>query len=181
MKANHLKAMQSLGLIAMALIVSCVPQPSAPPPAPVRPTVRPVPHPVQSPAPADWRDAPQTAGIWRWGVVNGRSTASFGPANGQPLASIACTQARDAVEIAVAGPADGSTPIVVTTADLRRTLSSDPARSPIGWLVAALVPRDPLLDSVAFSRGRFMLETTGSAPLFLPSWPEISRVIEDCR
>jgi len=34
---------------------------------------------------------------------------------------------------------------------------------------------------MAFSRGRFALETAGQETLYLPSWPEISRVVEDCR
>ena len=40
---------------------------------------------------------------------------------------------------------------------------------------------DPLLDAIAFSRGRVAF-SVGSAPaLVVPSWSELSRVIEDCR
>ena len=53
-------------------------------------------------------------------------------------------------------------------------------RSP-GMVTAELPARDPALDAIAFSRGRFALETAGLATLYLPSWPEISRVVEDCR
>jgi hypothetical protein len=60
-------------------------------------------------------------------------------------------------------------------------LMSDPARSPAGWLVVVLTARDPLLDAMAFSRGRFALEAAGLETLYLPAWPELSRVIEDCR
>jgi len=62
-----------------------------------------------------------------------------------------------------------------------RPLSSDPAASKPGWIALRLQPRDPLLDQIAFSRGRFTIEVAGQPPLYLPSWPEISRVIEDCR
>lgn len=62
-----------------------------------------------------------------------------------------------------------------------RPLSSDPAAGKPGWITARLGPRDPLLDQMAFSRGRFTLEVAGLPALYLPSWPEVSRVIEDCR
>ena len=42
-------------------------------------------------------------------------------------------------------------------------------------------PNDPLLDAIAFSRGRFVIEQTGQPPLVLPPHAEIGRVIEDCR
>ena len=48
-------------------------------------------------------------------------------------------------------------------------------------LAVDLPAHDSLLDAIAFSRGRFMIEVMGEAPLFLPAWPEISRVIDDCR
>lgn len=50
-----------------------------------------------------------------------------------------------------------------------------------GGVSASLAPRDPILDAIAYSRGRFMLELPGNPPLYLPSWPELTRVIEDCR
>jgi len=44
-----------------------------------------------------------------------------------------------------------------------------------------LAAYDPLLDALAFSRARFAVVAAGSPPLVLPAWPEIARVIEDCR
>lgn len=72
-------------------------------------------------------------------------------------------------------------PMQVSTTALTRPLMSDPARGTQGWVVTAVPVRDPLLDAMAFSRGRFALETAGLPTLYLPSWPELSRVIEDCR
>ncbi len=40
---------------------------------------------------------------------------------------------------------------------------------------------DPLLDAMALSKGRFAVETQGMPTLYLPSWAEVTRVIEDCR
>ena len=40
---------------------------------------------------------------------------------------------------------------------------------------------DPLLDAMAFSRGRFLVSGGSTAVLAVPSWPEAARAIEDCR
>jgi hypothetical protein len=34
---------------------------------------------------------------------------------------------------------------------------------------------------MAFSKGRFAIEAGSAPPLYLPSWPEVTRVVEDCR
>jgi hypothetical protein len=41
--------------------------------------------------------------------------------------------------------------------------------------------QDPLLDAMAFSKGRFAVESAGLATLYVPPYPEVTRVIEDCR
>ena len=43
-----------------------------------------------------------------------------------------------------------------------------------------LLANDPILDAIAFSRGRFIVLGVG-ATLAIPSWPEAARSIEDCR
>jgi hypothetical protein len=128
----------------------------------------------------DWRDAPQTPGDWRWSLAGGSSRATFGPA-GAPVAMLTCDQPSRTVLLARAGDAAGAVPMTVRTTFSLRPLTSDATASKPGWIAARLAPRDPLLDGMAFSRGRFTLEVAGFAPLYLPSWPEISRVIEDCR
>jgi len=40
---------------------------------------------------------------------------------------------------------------------------------------------DPLLDAMAFSRGRILISGGSEAILAVPSWPEAARAIEDCR
>jgi hypothetical protein len=40
---------------------------------------------------------------------------------------------------------------------------------------------DPLLDAMAFSRGRFVISGGSAVPLAVPSWPEAARAIENCR
>jgi hypothetical protein len=49
-------------------------------------------------------------------------------------------------------------------------------------LVAAeLAASDPHLDMMAYSRGKFVVQIKGTPDLVVPSWPEIARVVEDCR
>lgn len=40
---------------------------------------------------------------------------------------------------------------------------------------------NPLLDRIAFSRGRFVLAGAGLAMRAVPAWAEPARTIEDCR
>ena len=162
------------------LVNACaaVPKPQ-PVPVPVpRPAPVPVPRPV--PAPNDWRDAPQTPGDWYWRVSDGNSQASYGLPSA-PVAMLTCDAASRTVVIARIGNGTTAMPMTVRSTFGLRPLSSDPAASKPGWIAVRLTPRDPLLDQIAFSRGRFTIEVAGMAPLYLPSWPEISRVIEDCR
>jgi hypothetical protein len=58
-----------------------------------------------------------------------------------------------------------------------RTIGAAPAGR---FTAARLVADDPLLDAIAFSRGRFGVTIDGRERWF-PAWPEIARVIEDCR
>ncbi len=60
-----------------------------------------------------------------------------------------------------------------TTSTTRRLAAAD------GGI--ALAATDPLLDAMAFSRGRFTVEVPGTTALVLPSHAEVGRVIEDCR
>jgi hypothetical protein len=155
-------------LAPLILIAACVPraEPQAPPPAPPPPAPAPTPSPAPAPAPApaDWEDAPQTPGDWTY--ANG--TATFG-LPGQPRLTMTC--AGSAVRIAVPGAAAALLTI--------RTETATRAVQARGG-AAALPARDSLLDAMAFSKGRFAVEGGGQA-LYVPAWPEVSRVIEDCR
>ncbi|MDE2436416.1 MAG: hypothetical protein KGM49_09165 [Sphingomonadales bacterium] len=190
MKANHppVPAAFSLtGLAALALLSSCV-APKAPPPVlpaqaprPVQPSPAPIPIPQPTPRATDWRDAAQTPGTWIWSNADGSSTARFSQPGGGIVASLSCDRVNGQVLLARQGRATGAVPLQITTSTGTQALFSEPLRSTPGIIVAVLRSRDPLLDAIAFSRGRFAFEATGEATLYLPSWPEISRVIEDCR
>lgn len=100
-------------------------------------------------------------GEWRY--TNG--TARFG--GGEPaLLTIACQASERVVVLRVAEPAAALT--------LRATTSLKQVSATGG--IARLDPRDPILDALAFSRGRF-----GVGSRWYPAWPEFARVVEDCR
>jgi hypothetical protein len=62
-----------------------------------------------------------------------------------------------------------------------RALDAMPARSDPPTIAARIPTHDPLLDAMAFSKGRFAVEIGGLPTLYAPSWAEVTRVIEDCR
>ncbi len=164
-------------------LASCVPpapEPvSAPPPAPA-PTPTPIPPPAAQP-PASWMDAPLTAGDWQY-VSSGTATrAIFGEANGDARFIVACEPANRQVKLWRAGTNSGATSMHVTTTEADRTLPAGAVPNPTPYTVAALQPYDPVLDAMIFSRGRIAVQVPGLSTLYLPSWPEIARVVEDCR
>lgn len=69
-------------------------------------------------------------------------------------------------------------PLTVRTSSLARTVAVQPSGASVA---VALAARDPLLDAMAFSRGRFIVEQHGAPTLVVPAWAEVGRVVEDCR
>lgn len=187
MKANRRSAPWSVLALAMlaALTASCSER-IIPPPTPT-PGPRPAPTPAPPPGPPpsqqlppaqpsgiDWRQAPITPGNWTWGSEGGQSVARF--AGG--VLVVRCDRAGGAIVLQRAGTTAGPAPMTITATSGVRTFSATPRD---GALTVTLTPRDPIFDAMAFSRGRFAVEAPGLAPLYAPSWPEISRVAEDCR
>jgi len=161
---------------AAASLAGCAPRPAPPQPpapAPVGPAPAPAPPPP-APPPADWRDAPLSAGDWTWSGEGAASRAMFG-AGGAPAFALRCDSPGRVTLIR--NGAAGSTITVRTSSNERRLTAT--ARG--GDVVATLAASDPLLDQIAFSRGRILVETEGAPPLIVPAWPEPARVTEDCR
>lgn len=161
-----------------ALAVACVPRAAPPPPpAPVAPV--PMPTPTPSPTAADWQDWPTTPGNWRYERDARGSRALFGTVSADAVAVLRCDLAARAVYLSRAGEAAG--PFTIRTSSTTRVVPAQPTGGTPPYVAAALGSRDPLLDAIAFSRGRFTIEQPGAAPLVLRPWAEVSRVIEDCR
>ena len=124
----------------------------------------------------NWRDMPASPGGWHWQRTTAGSEASF--AGGQFI--MRCNAAQGTITLLRATAAvSGQVPMSISTSDAAtRALMAVPVP---GGVAVTLSAHDPLLDAMAFSRGRFAVETQGNAPLYVPSWTEVSRVIEDCR
>ena len=164
---------------ALAVLSACATQ-RKPPPAPIP---RPAPPlvVVAPPPPADWRDAAITPGSWSYGPTVAGTRAAFSPGTAEPLLALACQRGAGQLVLSRSGAAPGTVPLTVTTTTLVRSFSAAPDASGAQRLNVSLAARDPLLDAIAFSRGRFMVEAPGLPTLYLPAWPEVGRVIEDCR
>jgi len=91
-----------------------------------------------------------------------------------------CDPATRSVQIErseTGAPMTGTTLTIRTQTQTRAFTAIRQASS----LSVNLPSRDSLLDAMAFSRGRFAVEAPGIPALLIPSWTEVSRVIEDCR
>lgn len=123
-------------------------------------------------------DARQTPGDWRYIAGSGQTSAVFGT-RGETIFSLTCDRTARSVTLARAGAATSSIGMRIRTETAERVIDAAPRGN--GTVAATLPARDPLLDAMAFSKGRVAVEATGLAPLYLPSWIEVSRILEDCR
>jgi hypothetical protein len=166
-------------LLLPLLVAGCVAPPRAEPPPPPPPRPAPPPPRPAPPPPADWRDWPQTPGTWSYARDGRGSRAMFGTANADALVVLRCD--RDERRIFLSRAGDSRAPLAVRTSSTTRSVTVAPTGGSLPYVAAALAPNDPLLDAMAFSRGRFALDQAGTPPLALPAWAEVGRVIEDCR
>ena len=178
MKANRAPKLALFALCAglAALAASCSQQRAiVPAPTPTA-TPRPLPPPPP-PRAVGWRDLPITPGTWRWRMEGSRSVARFG----NDTLVLSCDREAGAITLIRPGAGEGQVPMTILTATVSRTLSAAAIAGPPPVIALTLPARDNLLDAMAFSRGRFAVETAGLPTLYVPSWTEVTRVIEDCR
>lgn len=107
---------------------------------------------------------PLESGQWSHFGTAGGSIATFGN-----HIELRCDRATATVTIS--RPNSGPAALTIATDSVTRTLP------PSGRLMAS----DPLLDAIAFSRGRFIVSGGMGPAIAVPSWPEAARSIEDCR
>lgn len=175
-----------LPLAAVAVLAACIP--AAPPePEPAPPPVIPDPQPSQAPEEVvtpvydDWMDAPQTPGDWTYRAVPEGSAAFFAQPPAEALFAFRCDRNARAVSLVRGGSATGPVQMTIRSETRDRTLTASPTGEQLPTIRAVVSSQDPLLDAIAFSKGRFAVEVDGMRTLYLPAWPEITRVIEDCR
>jgi len=177
--------MRRLALLAPLALAACVPPApeTTPTPAPSpAPSAAPTRAPVAPPPPAPqaftaWVDAPATPGDWHYRTAGADRVAEFrSPAGGQ-IFQMVCNPARN-LTLTVIARAPGANALTIRTEHGDRAVNASGGATSVSAVMAA---SDPLLDWIAFSKGRFAVEVAGGPQLFLPAYPEITRVIEDCR
>lgn len=158
-------------LFAAGLAISAAATAQAPrPTAPTAPAVQPA---------YDYGIANPVAGRWTYGPTTTGSVASFAGSDGRRQLALTCV--RSTRRISIARAAAGAAPFLMvwTSAQSRNVPAGfNPAT---GLLSADFSAGDKLLDSLAFSRGRIAIGPSNAPALVAPAWPDIIRVIEDCR
>lgn len=155
---------------------ACVPAPQpAPAPAPAPPPP-PAPAPAPPPFAGNWMDAPLTPGDWHYAG----GAATFAGPDGGVLLTLRCVGGAIMIDRAGIGNEIAPT-LILRSESASRSLSPATTGGAPGSTAASLTAQDSLLDAIAFSKGRFAVESVGLATLYVPSYPEITRVVEDCR
>jgi hypothetical protein len=111
------------------------------------------------------------------------SIAMFGVAGADASFTARCDMARRRVFLSRTGafPAGDSGRMTIRASTGLQTYPVANSSEAPPYIAAELAPTDPHLDAMAFSRGRFIVSVKGGNDLVIPAWPEIARVVEDCR
>jgi hypothetical protein len=122
-----------------------------------------------------YRAMPLAPGYWTMRLAAGSSEASYGEAGRPARLALRCDMAARRVRISRPDRPAGA--ITIVTSSLTKTLTAP----------AEVLAFEPLLDAIAFSRGRFVVLAPALVPgasrevLIIPAWPEAARIVEDCR
>ena len=128
---------------------------------------------------ADLTTTPTLAGEWTYAQAADGSEAVFKDANSSPQLWLRCTRATR--EVSIARPASGAASTIniwtsTTQQSLPATYNAQTGRVSFGKYAF-----DPVFDAMAFSRGRIGVAAGSDAPVVVPPWEEVARVVEDCR
>lgn len=135
---------------------------------------------VQETRYGNYLDAPQTPGDWRYARSGNSTQASFAFGSTSHF-SFACIPSSRQISLMRQYNGTGDRVIRIKTETAERTLTATPMSAQPNIIAANLSASDPFLDAMAITKGRIAVETNGMNTLYLPAWPELSRVIEDCR
>lgn len=164
--------------MSLALAGCSTVKPEAPPPAPAP---SPIPAPTVAEPTGNWADWPIAPGTWAYRQDDRGSLALFGPANKDATFIIRCDRQRKTLFLSRAGMVgNGAKMTLRASTGLQSYTASNNGDVP-PYAAIMVQPGDKMMDNIAFSRGRFAVETTGLPSIAIPSWPEFTRVVEDCR
>jgi hypothetical protein len=156
---------------------------AAPPPMEIRspkPNPNPAPKPSSVQPEGHWTDWPITPGNWVYRQDDRGSIGYFGETGKNALVTLRCEKLRGRVYLSRAGTLLGPE-IMVRTSSASKAVPSAAAGGTPPYVAAELSPLDPILDAMAYSRGRISIEASGQQMIAIPAWAEIGRIIEDCR
>ena len=136
---------------------------------------------VEAPTYDSWVDVPQTPGDWYYQPTPTGGAARFGLPQSEARFSMVCDRTTRTIALIRSGSSPVAVQMRIRTELGDRVLGAVPSGGPLPTLTASLTAHDPFLEAIAFSKGRFAVEVQGIDTLYLPAWPEVSRVIEDCR
>ena len=127
---------------------------------------------------ADQSTATPLPGNWTYATTEDGSQTVFTDANNQPQLSLRCL--RSIRRVVVSKPATAAAPTLTvwsSTATKSFPATYDAATARVS---AQIANWDPILDALAYSRGRIAI-ATNAQQLVVPSCADISRIVEDCR
>jgi hypothetical protein len=128
---------------------------------------------------ADLTTTPTLPGEWTYGQSADGSEAVYKDANATPQLWLLCT--RVTREVSVARPAAAAASVInIWTSTTSQSLPAT-YNAATGRVSISKYAFEPLFDAMAFSRGRIGVSVGTDAPVVVPSWEEVARVIEDCR
>ena len=130
-------------------------------------------------AQADFSYSGVSPGSWAYRTVAGGSEAAFVDGSGTTRMTIACGNTTRLVTLSRISAAPAAS-LAIWTSSASRNLTAR-FDQPSGRVISQLSASDSLLDAMVFSRGRVAVSMPGAPALVLPSTPEISHVVEDCR
>ena len=174
MQIRHLTLVSMLALSAYV----------SPPPPPAPKTVSGPPR-AAAMAPAlaltgDVNDWPLTPGDWTYSRDSRGSVGQFGASGRRAMLSLRCDMQTRRVTLLREASAPAQH-MVIRTSSMTKQLPAQLTGGTLAYVAAEIMSNDPILDAMAFSRGRILVEAEGQQPVILPSWAEIARIVEDCR
>lgn len=130
-------------------------------------------------ASADYSYSPFVPGAWTYRAVPGGSEATFVDTANTSRIIIGCGTVTRLVTISRMSAAPAAA-VSIWTSSAAREL---PARFDANArrIITQVAARDPLLDAMVFSRGRFAVSMPGFPALVVPAGAEVAHVVEDCR
>jgi hypothetical protein len=126
-------------------------------------------------------DATASTGDWYYRHEGARSMALFGGRDTEAEFILRCERGSSTIVLSRASESSAPVSMRIRTETAERILTAAPEGGALPNVYASLPARDRLFDAMALSKGRFAVEVAGAPTLYVPSWAEVTRVIEDCR